>query len=473
MAFNYSPSSAEDILAKNKKYSNEVAMVFTTLQKIYGKTLKVKITLDPTSTFKDVKITREFESKNITLDTVKARLRLSKVDISGLNLTYGEGSAGPETAPKNRNSLGKALADAGELATIASLTKPIKVPKDTGQALFIKNKDSFLDWKNTFDLTPGAIKTILGSSNPLSRYTILHDATDKTTFKTAIKNFISKAHLTKDSWNPADIYLIETTSFDKVVEDLNRIVDELSLQDKLVSTFNSKLYEFYKSKLVYPISLKQVTNSVASIEYNNLPGLTSLKESNIVIERFICNLSLEGQEIGGFTFKNKDTTRNIVIQIRARPFTYTVAQTEVISDGSPSGGRAGSVPTGVIDRVLAEYGSKRINSVGEYFGIKSAGLFNKFDDTKLNEVWGWYSKVKNNSKVNVLNEIKDIKGLKQLVETAKKDETAAAALCVKIQGLKIMYFFIVNEKNISAILNKMINGAKKISNDNGFFIKIY
>jgi len=472
MAFNYSPSSAEDILAKNKKYSNEVAMVFTTLQKIYGKTLKVKITLDPTSTFKDVKITREFESKNITLDTVKARLRLSKVDISGLNLTYGEGSAGSEAAPNNRNSLGKALADAGELATIASLTKPIKEPEDTGQELFIKNKDAFLDWKNTFEKTPAAVKKVINNAS-INNFTIVHDATDTTKFKQVINLFTKKTLLKKDSWNPADIYLINTINLDKVVEDLNHIVNTYSIPDKLVSAFNSKLYEFYKSKLVYPISLKKVTGSIASIEYNNKPSSTPIKESNIAIEKFICNLSLEGQEIGGFTFKNKDTTRNIVIQIRARPFTYTVVQTEVISDGSPSGGRAGSVPTGVIDRVLAEYGDKRINSVGEYFGIKSAGLFNKFDDTKLNEVWGWYSKVKTNSKVNVLNEIKDIKGLKQLVETAKKDETAAAALCVKIQGLKIMYFFIVNEKNISAILNKMINGAKKISNVNAFFIKIY
>ena len=44
---------------------------------------------------------------------------------------------------------------------------------------------------------------------------------------------------------------------------------------------------------------------------------------------------------------------------------------------------------------------------------------------------------------------------------------------MKIQGLKMMHFFVTNEKNISTIMNKMINGAKKISDDNGFFIKIY
>jgi hypothetical protein len=49
----------------------------------------------------------------------------------------------------------------------------------------------------------------------------------------------------------------------------------------------------------------------------------------------------------------------------------------------------------------------------------------------------------------------------------------AENMVMKIQGLKIMNFFITNEKDLSAIMNKMINGAKKVSDTNGFFIKIY
>ena len=49
----------------------------------------------------------------------------------------------------------------------------------------------------------------------------------------------------------------------------------------------------------------------------------------------------------------------------------------------------------------------------------------------------------------------------------------AKTMVMKIQGLKIMYFFVKNQKNLSSIMNKMINGAKKISDTNGFFIKIY
>jgi hypothetical protein len=53
------------------------------------------------------------------------------------------------------------------------------------------------------------------------------------------------------------------------------------------------------------------------------------------------------------------------------------------------------------------------------------------------------------------------------------DMEIAKTMVMKIQGLKIMYFFVKNQKNLSSIMNKMINGAKKISDTNGFFIKIY
>jgi hypothetical protein len=62
---------------------------------------------------------------------------------------------------------------------------------------------------------------------------------------------------------------------------------------------------------------------------------------------------------------------------------------------------------------------------------------------------------------------------KTLIKQAQLDYDTAENLCQKIQGLKMMYFFVVHEKDLSAIMNKMINGAKKVSSDNGFFIKIY
>ena len=53
----------------------------------------------------------------------------------------------------SRNALGKALADAGELATVMSLRKDIKTAKDTKQSIFLNNPDAFSDWYDTFQLT--------------------------------------------------------------------------------------------------------------------------------------------------------------------------------------------------------------------------------------------------------------------------------------------------------------------------------
>ena len=36
--------------------------------------------------------------------------------------------------------------------------------------------------------------------------------------------------------------------------------------------FNNKLYKFYKKKILYPISLKQLVTEKANVDYANVPG---------------------------------------------------------------------------------------------------------------------------------------------------------------------------------------------------------
>ena len=61
----------------------------------------------------------------------------------------------------SRNALGKKLADAGELATVMSLKKLIKTPKDTGQKIFIDNPDAFMAWNQTFQSTNQLLSRLL------------------------------------------------------------------------------------------------------------------------------------------------------------------------------------------------------------------------------------------------------------------------------------------------------------------------
>jgi hypothetical protein len=364
----------------------------------------------------------------------------------------------------NRNALGKKLSDAGELATIVALTKPIKSPEDTRQQIFKDDVKAFKDWQLTFELTPKAVNKIIAPL-PISQYTILHDATDRTNFKDLITAFTTRAKVVKDSWNPADIYLIKTLKATVILTQLLNIVKNYEGSD-LVSAFNAKMYDLYKKKDLIPISLKQLTGEPKT-ELNNIPGANIPKDSDIVIKNLNCDMSLTSKEIGLFTFTNKDTNKTISMQVRGFPHGYTIAQTEITSDGSLTGGRLGKVPTSVVDRVL----EGRINSIS-FFGNVTQGAFNQFDQTKINEVWTWYITVINDSNVTVNNRLTK-KEFEDLIASAKNDFKVAETLCIKIQGLKIMYLLLLRKAEISVIMNKLINGAKKISSDNGFFIKIY
>jgi len=240
-----------------------------------------------------------------------------------------------------------------------------------------------------------------------------------------------------------------------------------------VSSFNSAIYKFYKEGLLYPISLKQVIAKNASISFNNIPNAkTSVKYDDISIKKFNLDMSMNTKEIGLFVFQNLVTEKDINMQVRGFPHGYTTAQTEITNDGSVTGGRLGKVSTKVIDAIMAEYNSYRIKSIG-YFGRKPK-YFSNIEKTQIADIVKWYNKCKKYSKVVEVVPISNPrKYFTDLVEVAKVDLETAEILAIKIQGLKQMEFFVSNVKNIKTIMNNMINGAKKISKDNGFFIKIY
>jgi len=367
---------------------------------------------------------------------------------------------------KSRNTLGKALADAGELATVMSLQKDIKTAKDTGQPIFENNPEAFADWYNTFQLTRPAVKKIVGTINS---YDIIHDATDKSNFGTTITEFLKKAKIgNSNSWNPADIYMVKKSARVKVINDLKKIVETYDISDGLVNMFNNKLYEFYKQKILYPISLKQIIAEEANVDYANIPGTIKVSNYKIEIEKFNCDLTTEGKEIGLFTFMNKDTKKKILMQVRGFPHGYGTAQTEITSDGSLTGGRLGKVSTKVVDSVMSQYKDARINSI-RYFGTPKP--FSNFDENKIKETYDMYETVIKESKVYNVKKISKIEFKNILAATSNME--IAKTMAMKIQGLKIMHFFVKNKKDLSGIMNKMINGAKKISDSNGFFIKIY
>jgi len=370
---------------------------------------------------------------------------------------------------KSRNALGKALADAGELATVMSLRKDIKTAKDTKQSIFEKNPDAFSDWFKTFQLTKPAVTKIVGS---LNTYDIIHDATDKSAFTTTIEKFLKKVGISKkDSWNPADIFIVKKDKRKEITDALEKMVETYTASEGLLNMVNDKIYKLYKDGKMYPISLKQITSDKANIDKNNVPGQVKVAEYDIQIAKFNCNLSTEGKEIGLFVFNNTTTKKQINMQVRGFPHQYGTAQTEITSDGTPTGGRLGKVSTKVIDNVMSMWKDARIDSI-KYFG--SPEPFSNFDKNKIEETYKMYETVTKDSKVYNVKKISKKSFEKTIGDLqSARPSKAAENMVMKIQGLKIMHFFIKNKKDLSAIMNKMINGAKKINPDNGFFIKIY
>ena len=370
---------------------------------------------------------------------------------------------------KSRNALGKALADAGELATVMSLRKDIKTAKDTKQSIFEKDPEAFSDWFKTFQLTKPAVIKIVGS---LNTYDIIHDATDKSAFTTTIEKFLKKVGISKkDSWNPADIFIVKKDKRKEITDALEKMVETYTASEGLLNMVNDKIYKLYKDGKMYPISLKQITSDKANVDKNNVPGQVKVAEYDIQIAKFNCNLSTEGKEIGLFVFNNTTTKKQINMQVRGFPHQYGTAQTEITSDGTPTGGRLGKVSTKVIDNVMSMWKDARIDSI-KYFG--SPEPFSNFDKNKIEETYKMYETVTKDSKVYNVKKISKKSFEKTIGDLqSARPSKAAENMVMKIQGLKIMHFFIKNKKDLSAIMNKMINGAKKINPDNGFFIKIY
>ena len=367
------------------------------------------------------------------------------------------------------NSQGRVLANAAELATVKSLTTEIKCVNDTGEKYFIDNPQDFDKWVNTFKLTKPAVESVIKGS--LNNYDILHDATDKSDFSKCIKEFIKGRFSSSDAWNPADIYLVKKGKLKEITKTMSKIL-ESDDNDYIISQFNSLIYELYTKDILYPISLKQIIDTKAKIEYSNIPGKIELPTYDISIKQFNLDLSYDTQEIGLFVFTNNITNKNINMQIRGFPFGYSTSQTEITSDGSKTGGRLGKVPTPIIDRTLMRYKKSRIKSLKEIGPSPKKGdrYLSKLD---IDDLWDDYKTCKSKSYVKVITSLSTKKDLESLLSEAYFDPNKAASMCHKIQGLRMMRNFIDCEKDISNIIGSFIIGAKKLGNDNGFFIKIY
>lgn len=406
---------------------------------------------------------------------VKKRNDSSGHDIYDLDKEIQIISTGSKKSNSNMKSLGKAFNDAVELATILSLTKDIKTPGDTEQQVFIDNPSFFDDWKATFTETKKAVQSLCGN---ISNFDILHDATDNSGFARLLRDIQVKAKSfsTKDSWCPADIYLIKKSETQRIKDTLRQILTNFEKNDILTEQTNAFLYNEVLNKNYYPISLKQIKKT-AKIKENNVPKDVPISTPEIEIKKINVDMSADKKEIGLFTFDIGTNNSSFDMQIRCFPYAFGTVQTEITSfrgdDSNKSGGAVGKVPVSVIDKVMSKYNDERIKSVA-FFGKNrdNTEFFTNFDKKRIEEVYGWFLNIKKSSKCNIVTNL-SLKDFTALIDEARTNEKLAYNMCSCIQGLKFVNFFIKNENNISQIMSAFLNGAQKIGKLNAFFYKIF
>lgn len=402
------------------------------------------------------------------------------------------------TGKKNANSAGKALADAGERATIRSLQGvQFNSVQDTKEPLFINNPEWYSAWQNTFLLSRDTLKGYIGF-DPADAYKIVHDASAGDTVRDLIHEIVKLSRIAKDSWCPADVWIFKTHEcYSRIQGKLKSYLKtcrentEIKGINVLVGLSNI-LGKFITDRVgmgeLIPVSLKQIKTSAkcAPIDARN----RKYPDYDCEIYRFNCDLNPHnGKEIGLFYFLNKKTNNKITMQIRGFPHGYTITQTEITSDGSETGGRVGKVPTYTIDFLTNErpidyllnntriMNVPRIKSI-EYFGrVQKDEYFTTFNDDKIDEVYSWFEFVQKHPRVNVIGYTKE--EFKRDIEEAKHNAEFAANLCIKIQGLCMMKFFVINEINrkqlnhTSFIIQRMIMSALKMDKFCLPYVKLY
>jgi len=367
----------------------------------------------------------------------------------------------------NRNCLGKDLADAGERATIKSIIdysndKLILLPSDTNEDFFINNLDLFNIWKNTFVQTPILISELIGGKDKISEYYLEHDADTKNKLNDIIIDITKVANCSKNSWNPADVWLIKKKEYDSIIRDFKNILYNTDNPPGIID-INNLIKNLYDDRLLYPISLKQIGGGKGNIEITNYTYKPISYKFEMVQypSGFAFNNDTNQfctKEIGLFIAKNLETDNHMVFQMRAFPHGFKIAQTEITTSGEDCGGRVGKIPTKDIDYILAMYGSSRFKSIKE---------LNNFEWD--NETKQYYSDMY----FSLTNSNYFSENINYWIELTKIDDNVKEDLSVKIQGLKMSYFLWENKEHISDILTRFLLAGKKINQSSSMFIKIY
>ena len=455
MAFNFRPKTSNDITGKNKPYSIQAAAVFAFVQKEYGST----IVLDPTKDFSDIKIPRIVEQ---TDNIKRVKEKLAKVaNLQKLKIAFGNGSG------EGGSSINAAETAKQENATRfvceQFIEKGKMPPGNAIEKIYPKYDDT---WAQTFQMQAEALKKFLKGK---SGYEYSRD--------NGIMPFVEKIALekcgvrTKDSWNPADIYLVKKSQKNQIQNKIKSIGDMSGPKEAKLDSLNEYMRsEFIKRNLI-GVSLKKLGKS-AKLEETNVKG-NQVEKIEMVKNSLRCDLDLNTKgefNTGELAFQIKVDKALVNVQVRA--FSGGVREsTQMDMTGSGAAAKLGKVSSReAIDPYLAKNQLKRRMGTD----IPKVGAFTK---ATINEYLAEQQKlsryriagmVTNFGKVKWETSFKKARGL-EVSNNRTASQLSSKLQC--FQWINILYQ-LDRKKKLNEFLNVLYYGAKKQYATAGPFLKI-
>jgi len=282
---------------------------------------------------------------------------------------------------------------------------------------------------------------------------------------TKVRDFgISK----KDTWNPADIWLIKDDNVQKELKEC-----------KTLQELNDKMIEMLFSGRLVGISLKKAgkTGKYEILNVTKSKERQVKKKKEIVYPFESGKLLLNLKSNGAFAndefnyVQDYNGKAKLLPQIRMYP-KKNKARVQVSYKLKGAKAELGKVPAKLRDKILLEYSSKFIFP----FGKDIPFTFEDFE--KEENEWKKRFNTIVTSGINIelnVNNFSEFKNNVELIYSNKDKNYIETELCTKLQGLIIAYYFaeLYKIKKLDELLTKWVYFAEKKTTEGGPFIKVY
>jgi len=457
MAFNYRPQTAKEILSKKKANSVVAAQIFEAVKSRYDE----GIVLDPTGPFNKIKVPRVVGDK-VNITQLKASLKNNKIDLSGIDISFGNGSGGGsgtsavETAQQENATrlYCEVYMATNKFPTAAAVEK-----------IYPKVDD---EWFATFEAQAVAItKWIGGSGYEFSRDEGIMPHVENIALK---KCGVS----TKDSWNPADIYAVKKSKQEKIEKELTAIGDMKMEPRAKLDELNAYMRSKIASKELVGISLKKLSKGkVNTIELTNASRKEPLKDISIIPGSINLNLDFNQSnqfETGEMAFAISVGGSNVAVQIRA--FSGGVRETtQMDMTGKGAAAKLGKVSAReAIDPYL------QANTLARRKGteLPVVGSWTERDIKKFVDEWKSIKDVKIGTESIKWGKNDWETTLRKAIMAEQNDARTASQLSAKLQCFQWVKIFdaISKKGKLKEFLTVLYQGAKKEYESAGPFLKI-